>query len=111
MFCPNCGAKGLSAQAKMCPKCGHPININTGTKGASPKSRLVAFLLAFLVGIFGAHRFYLGKTGTAITQLVLTLTLFGMIISGIWALIDWIVILCGDMTDKDGKKVIDWDAK
>ena len=32
----------------------------------SRKSRLVAFLLAFFLGMFGAHRFYVGKTGTAI---------------------------------------------
>lgn len=109
MFCSNCGAKGLSPQAKMCPKCGHPMN--GGIKGASPKSRLVAFLLAFFIGVFGAHRFYLGKTGTAVVQLILTLTFFGLIITGIWSFIDWIVILCGGMTDKDGKKVVDWNAQ
>ena len=45
----------------------------------SDKIILPAFLLAFFFGVFGAHRFYVGKTGTAILQLF---TLGGL---GIWA--------------------------
>lgn len=32
------------------------------------KSMVVAYLFAFFLGIFGAHRFYVGKTGTAVAQ-------------------------------------------
>ena len=39
----------------------------------SSKSRLATTLLAFFLGSFGAHRFYLGKIGTAVTMLVLTI--------------------------------------
>ncbi|MFY2824746.1 TM2 domain-containing protein [Ruegeria sp. MALMAid1280] len=35
------------------------------------KSTAVAYLLWFFLGGFGAHRFYLGRTGTAITMLIL----------------------------------------
>jgi TM2 domain-containing membrane protein YozV len=35
------------------------------------KSTGVAYLLWFFLGGFGAHRFYLGQTGTAVTQLIL----------------------------------------
>ncbi|WP_374301588.1 TM2 domain-containing protein [Paracoccus sp. (in: a-proteobacteria)] len=37
------------------------------------KSPVVAYLLLIFLGMFGAHRFYLGKTGTAITMLILTI--------------------------------------
>lgn len=60
------------------------------------KSQLTAFLLAFLIGILGIHRFYLGYTGIGIIQL---LTLGGL---GIWALIDMILILTGDLKPKGG---------
>jgi len=60
------------------------------------KSTGVAYLLWFFLGGFGGHRFYLGKTGTAAVQLVITLigcfTLFPLIITGIWLLIDAFLI-------------------
>ena len=59
---------------------------------SNKKSVGVAFLLWFFLGMFGAHRFYLGQTGTAIVMLLLTITLFGAIISGIWCLIDAFLI-------------------
>ncbi len=68
----------------------------------SEKKRLAAAILAFFFGIFGAHRFYVGKTGTAIVQL---LTLGAC---GIWAMIDFVIILCGEFTDQEGKKITDW---
>ena len=61
-----------------------------------------AFLLCFFLGCFGAHRFYVGKIGTGILQL---LTLGGL---GIWALIDWIMIIIGAFTDKQGQKLTEW---
>ena len=76
----------------------------------SDKSRLVAFLLAFLLGVFGVHRFYVGKTGSAVAMLILSLTLVGMIVTGIWALADWIIILCGGFTDAQGRKIVHWTA-
>jgi len=57
------------------------------------KKILPAFLLCFFLGIFGAHRFYVGKTGTAIAQI---LTLGGL---GFWALYDFIMIIIGKFTD------------
>ena len=66
------------------------------------KNKATAALLAFFLGGFGAHNFYLGYTGKAIAQLILTLTLFGAIISGIWAFVEFILILCGNVTDAKG---------
>ena len=68
----------------------------------SEKRILPAFLLCFFLGFFGAHRFYVGKIGTGILQI---LTLGGL---GIWALIDWIMIIVGAFTDKEGNKLTQW---
>ncbi len=69
---------------------------------ASDKNRLLVLLLSFFFGVFGAHRFYVGKTGTAIVQL---LTIGGL---GIWSFIDFLIILFGEFTDADGFKIKDW---
>ena len=60
------------------------------------KSQLVALLLALFLGILGIHRFYLGYTTIGIIQL---LTLGGL---GIWAFIDLILIITGDLKPKTG---------
>ncbi|OUJ75649.1 hypothetical protein BXP70_05125 [Hymenobacter crusticola] len=64
---------------------------------AGGKSQVVALVLAILVGGLGIHRFYLGYTGIGIVQL---LTLGGC---GIWALIDLIRIITGDLKPKGGE--------
>ncbi|MDR6305885.1 TM2 domain-containing membrane protein YozV [Nitrobacter vulgaris] len=75
----------------------------------SRKSRLVTFLLAFFLGMFGAHRFYVGKTGTAIAQLGLSLTVIGVLVSSPWVFIDWILIISGSFRDGEGRKITRWD--
>src|SRR5688572_28090831 len=68
----------------------------------SDKIILPAFLLAFFFGVFGAHRFYVGKFGTAFAQL------FTLGACGIWATIDWILLLCKVFTDSEGKRLTEW---
>ena len=51
-----------------------------------------AYVLCLFLGAFGIHRFYLGRTGSAIAMLLLGLTIFGLLITGIWALIDLFLI-------------------
>ena len=77
-------------------------------KSISEKSRIAALLLAWFLGCAGAHRFYVGKTGSAITMLILTLTIVGILISAIWALIDFFVIATGSFEDKDGAILKNW---
>jgi len=72
---------------------------------ASPRSRTVAFVLAFFLGVFGAHRFYVGKTGTAFLQLC---TLGGL---GVWWLIDVIVVGSGSFRDAEGRLVSSWEPE
>ncbi len=95
IYCYECGAKYSDAGDK-CPKCAAPNQL----KNKTGKQWAVAFLLAFFLGIFGAHRFYLRQTASAIVMLVLSLTIVGMIITGIWSFIDWIILLCHAGDDK-----------
>jgi hypothetical protein len=69
---------------------------------ASPRSRLAAALLCWFLGIFGVHRFYVGKVGTGILMFV---TLGAL---GVWALIDFIVILIGSFKDKEERVLANW---
>jgi TM2 domain-containing membrane protein YozV len=69
---------------------------------ASPKSRLVTQMLAFFLGVFGFHRFYVGRIQSGILQM---LTLGGL---GVWWLYDNIMILAGSFRDADGLLVSDW---
>jgi len=69
---------------------------DTSLQQYSRKEFVPAVLLCFFLGGLGVHRFYLGKIGTGILML---LTLGGL---GIWTLIDFVRIVIGSMTDKDG---------
>lgn len=64
---------------------------------ANKKSQGTAYLLCIFLGGLGAHRFYLGKTGTGVGQLALWvlgwLTFFiTWIPLGIWVLVDLFLI-------------------
>ncbi len=63
----------------------------------SDKKFLPALLLAIFLGGFGGHRFYVGKVGTGILQL---LTCGGL---GVWAIVDIIMIATGSFRDKEGR--------
>jgi TM2 domain-containing membrane protein YozV len=123
MFCPKCGKETAENQA-FCGNCGAPLSDGArqgapvATAGVSPKSRLATSLLAFFLGYFGAHRFYIGKTGTAMAMLVLGIVgiplcfvLVGIpIVIGVsvWRLIDFILAVAGKMEDSDGLLIEKW---
>lgn len=65
----------------------------------SEKEWLVTLLLCFFLGALGVHRFYVGKIGTGILQLI---TVGGC---GIWTLIDLIMIITGNFKDKEGNEI------
>ena len=87
----------------------------------SPKSRLATILLTFFpLGIFGTHRFYIGKTITAIIMLIFsvlylvtvrfwgTIMLIPLAMAGLWAFIDFIFAVFGIMKDREGKRIKNW---
>lgn len=64
---------------------------------ANRKSTGVAYLLCIFLGGFGAHRFYLGRTGSTVAQLALGLVgwvtaFLTWIPLGIWLLVDLFLI-------------------
>ena len=73
----------------------YPPTTSAGYGYVGQKSKVAAGLLGIFLGCFGAHNFYLGYTGKAVAQLLITiLTLgFGSVITGIWSLIEAILIL------------------
>lgn len=117
-FCSKCGCQ-LKDDDLFCPSCGNKVepldnkihvsadlrNIASSTgDNVSNKSRLCAALLAFFLGAFGIHRFYIGK----ITSGIFMLLFFWTGIPAIVAIIDLILILCGLATDDEGKKIVEW---
>ena len=60
---------------------------------------LALFLLTFFVGVLGVHRFYVGKIGTGVLMLI---TLGGL---GVWFLVDLLLVVTGQFTNKDGQKI------
>jgi TM2 domain-containing membrane protein YozV len=91
----------IDASAVVCPRCGTPQPM-VPSASTTDKRILPAALLCFFLGVFGAHRFYVGKVGTGILQLV---TFGGL---GIWWLVDMILILTGSFRDGDGQKITEW---
>lgn len=63
------------------------------------KSKVAAGVLGILFGALGIHNFYLGYTGKAVAQLLITVLTcgWGSIFSGIWGLIEGILILTGSI--------------
>ena len=66
------------------------------------KDKTTAALLAFFLGGFGVHKFYLGENG-GVLRIILTCTLIGAPISGVMALIDFIKLLTMSQADFDAQ--------
>jgi len=58
----------------------------------SAPSKGIAMLLSFLFGPFGVDKFYVGSTDLGVLQLLLTLSILGMLVSIPWAFLSTIVL-------------------
>jgi TM2 domain-containing membrane protein YozV len=87
--CPVCGVKQEQAQ-----NTDYPL-------GYVPKNHSSALLLCIFLGLVGGHRFYVGKAGTAVLMIAVTVLTLG-IGGSIWYIIDLVKIRTGKFTDKQG---------
>jgi TM2 domain-containing membrane protein YozV len=90
-FCLECAAV-INAKAEICPQCGvrqMPAPLSLGAIAPNGKSRIAAALLAFFLGGFGVHKFYLGQVGLGLLYLVF----FWTIIPSIIAFIEFVLLL------------------
>ena len=94
IHCTGCGTQ-IHESATACPQCGAP----NGRSRSSSHSKTTLALVCFFLGSLGIHRFMVGKVGTGILMLC---TLGAL---GIWTIIDFVIILTGGFTDKDGNKI------
>ncbi len=107
-FCQNCGAQVMPG-AVVCTNCGVGLNMNNAIPHANQKSKLAAGILGIMLGSLGVHNFYLGYTGKAVAQLLLTLIGtwltcgISAIAASIWGIVEGIQILTGSInTDAVG---------
>lgn len=111
-YCANCGTE-LNDVQDICLKCGVRVNKSNPTNtNSEAKSKVAAGVLALFLGNFGIHNFYLGYTGKAIAQLLLTILGiplafiiigFPMIMgASIWAFVEAIMLFTGSI-NKDAK--------
>ena len=100
-FCANCGTQAMPG-ANVCTNCGHML---AGYANSQAKSKMAAGLLGIFLGSLGVHNFYLGYTGKAIAQLLISVLTCGIgaAATSIWGLIEGIMILVGNInTDAKG---------
>lgn len=108
-FCQACGTARVNPNQEVCLNCG--IEFKKG--GTTGKIKVAALLLALFLGGFGAHLFYVGRTGKAILYIALTLSGFltcgvTSIIALVLEIID-IVLICTDkFADSEGNVLSEW---
>ena len=95
-FCRNCGAETQPGQI-VCLKCGVALGNAAASSHSSggDKNRVTAALLGIFLGGLGVHNFYLGFSGKAVIQIVVSLITCGL--GSIWGLIEGIMILAGSI--------------
>lgn len=117
MYCSKCG-KELVDTAVICPGCGTPtplynqqaaqsqpsqqvnVVVNQSDKVAvGMKNKWVTLVLCVLLGVFGVHRFYVGKIGTGL------IWLFTIGVFGFGWIVDVVMIATGSFVDVYGNRL------
>lgn len=64
---------------------------------AAQKSRVGAGVLGLFLGVLGVHNFYLGRSGVAVLQLLMTVLSLGVLapVVWVWSVVESILILVG----------------
>lgn len=132
-FCNNCGTPVAAPTPSVDPAQGMNPNMNQGMNqgmpqynqgynqgmpqynqgynqqqynGQASKSKVTAGILGLLLGAWGIHNFYLGKTSRGVIQIFVTIFTCG--IGSLWGVIEGIMILCGSInTDGNGNPLSD----
>ena len=88
VFCGNCGTKQDES-----------VPVFEGKVENPGKSKIAAGILGILLGGLGIHNFYLGFTGKALAQLLISVLSCGTLAaaSSIWGLVEGILILTGSI--------------
>ena len=78
-------------QDALCPKC--DVQFRLREKDCrmvvmSQEVKIAAICLAFFLGIFGAHNYYLGENKLGTIKFVLTITVIGVYVSIPWVVVD-----------------------
>ena len=115
MICKNCGNQ-MEDNAAFCTNCGTAVAeaapvveqsapvtatvVEQPAAPAAPKSKTIAVILAWFLGAFGVHNFYLGDTTKGAIKLAITVVSCGTlaIVSAYWGMAEGIMILTGKTT-------------
>ncbi len=109
MYCKYCGKK-MNEDQDVCLNCGKIVKDKIDIdESINHKSKVAAGILGILFGGLGAHNFYLGYTGKAVAQLLITvLSCFLLsLVSAIWGFIEGILILTDSINeDANGNRLV-----
>ena len=120
-FCQDCGVEVKNKSAEVCLNCGVRLNgrannitsqlKNVGKSSAGNNNKVLAIVLAIFLGGLGIHRSYLGYKEIGFIQLGIFIggfLLFRPIafVATVWAFVDLIQIILGNLNNIDGTKLI-----
>lgn len=84
---------------------------NCNVQQCKGKNWIATLMFCWFLGMYGAHRFYTGKSNSAWAMLIMSLTGCLAPVSCIWALVDGFAIALGKYRHEDGSELyekVDW---
>lgn len=124
-YCSDCGQEVKNKDAEVCLNCGvrlkggvnnltNQIKNSVSKNGGSSSNnnnKIIAGVLAILLGQLGIHRFYLGYKETGFIQLgigIFAIFIFAPIIlvSWAWAIYDAVQIFTGKLNNDNGEVLV-----